>query len=193
MGPGLTVVLVEAGVQQPVAMGVTRQEVHGAVVGSVALRTAYRSKPDYLSGRAALGPPRPEARVLGACVVRASSVCDVRARGPGSARARHAPNGQAPAAAGRKGRGRTERRGSCGGRWVPRRSHKQGRTDRTKDRVEKRPRQHSCPQHNLPEPSPRPDDTRLVPPEACVFQRTHFPLRQTQTIFPLSSRTFPTI
>lgn len=32
---------------------------------------------------------------------------------------------------------------------MPRHSHQQGRTDRTKDRVEKRPRQHSCPQHTI--------------------------------------------
>lgn len=45
------------------------------------LSTAYRSKPDDLSRRAALGPPRPEARVLRACVVRVSSLrADLRVR-----------------------------------------------------------------------------------------------------------------
>lgn len=70
----LTVVLVEAGVQQPVAVGVTRQEVHGAVVGSVApqhripleTRRSIRSRGARAAAAGSEGPRD--------CVVRVSSV-----------------------------------------------------------------------------------------------------------------------
>lgn len=113
---GLTVVLVEAGVQQPVAVGVTRQEVHGAVVGSVApqhriplkTRRSIRTR----GARAAAAGSEGPRGLRRACVVCAASsvradLC-VRVRATGKRRA--------PEASGHKGRGRTEQRGSCGGR-----------------------------------------------------------------------------
>lgn len=74
---GLTVVLVEAGVQQPVAVGVTRQEVHGAAVGSVApqhriplkTRRSIRSR----GARAAAAGSEGPRDLRRACVVSAAS------------------------------------------------------------------------------------------------------------------------
>lgn len=181
---GLTVVLVEAGVQQPVAVGVTRQEVHGAVVGSVAPqhRIPLRTRRPIRSrgARAAAAGSEGPRGLRPACVVSATS--SVRG-GPVRARACARARARAPGASGHKGRGRTEQRGSCGGRWVPRHSHQPGRTDRTRDRVEKSPRQHSCPQHTISR-NPRHVPTIHIlfdqkrPPctGTCIFQWTRYPL-----------------
>lgn len=116
-------VLVEAGIQQPVAVGVTRQKVHGAVAGAAGgpspLNTAFRSKPDDLPRRAALGPPRPEATVLGACVVRVSSAraSSVRADPLVRARSLRAPSARGFLAPGSWWPGKAERvREGRGGR-----------------------------------------------------------------------------
>lgn len=84
LGRGLTVVLVEAGIQQPVAVGVTRQEVHDAVVEAAAPQhriplKARRSVPSR-GARAA------EAGSAGPTGLRRTRV--VIARGPAGA---HAP------------------------------------------------------------------------------------------------------
>lgn len=85
-------VLVEAGIQQPVAVGVTRQKVHGAVAGwgeslapqhRIPLKT-LRSTPSRGARAAAAGSDGPRG-LRRACVV---SACDVSARGPAGARAR---------------------------------------------------------------------------------------------------------
>lgn len=76
-------VLVEAGIQQPVAVGVTWQEVHGAVAGSVSpqdriplkTRRSIRSR----GARAAAAGSEGPRGLRRACVV---SACVVSARGP---------------------------------------------------------------------------------------------------------------
>lgn len=74
---GLTVVLVEAGVQQPVAVRVTRQEVHGAVVGTVApqhrIPLATRRSLRSRGARAAAAGSQGPGDLRRACVVSAAS------------------------------------------------------------------------------------------------------------------------
>lgn len=99
---GLTVVLVEAGVQQPVAVGVTRQEVHGAVVGSVApqhriplkTRRSIRSRGARAAAAGSEGPRdlRRACVVSAASSVRAGLRVRVRVRATSQRRAPDASN-----------------------------------------------------------------------------------------------------